>query len=92
MAPVVRIWSVVMQPNQPTLSMITRLIEFFWPPLRWARNVREDNSAYRLWYIENVVPWWRDEWPKLVMLRHNKPTVLSGFRGDYRSCSGSRSQ
>jgi len=59
--------------------MVRFLCESLWPPFRWERIIREENAAERIWYIENVIPFWRDQWPRIVMRRYEKPSVLSGL-------------
>ena len=56
-------------------AIVRFLIETVWPPARWARLIREENVTERLWYIENVIPFWRDTWPRIVMRDFHRTSI-----------------
>lgn len=46
---------------------------------RWQKHIRDEDAAYRLWYVEKVIPWYRDEWPKRMMEWYHTPSIVSQF-------------
>lgn len=59
--------------------MIEKILEWFWPPLRWQRIVRQLNAQERKACAELYVHYWTKVWPAQRYAEYHRPMFITKF-------------